>query len=185
MEWEFGIYVNGLLKGTSTIQSIQSCFQVSNNIVILTFTMPDKDFEYIAIGVQMKEILNATIGVGWVKLEYGECATPFMPLSYQEELARCQKYYYKPPNSSSWVSCQNLLGGGIYYTDSYLPNMRVIPTLRFESGASQIFTNNGWVNLTHNSTTEYSIIFDASSLPISQGQSYLMRNLPSYDAEFY
>ena len=41
-----------------------------------------------------------TANVEWIKLEYGDKATPFTPRPYAEELMLCQRYYrrvYKTP----------------------------------------------------------------------------------------
>ena len=43
--------------------------------------------------------------IKWVKLELGEVSTPFVPRTYAEELAVCQRYYQK-------LNC----GGSLYYT---------------------------------------------------------------------
>ena len=42
---------------------------------------------------QLIEELGATIELEWIKLEFGEYATPFVSKSYAEELLACQRYF--------------------------------------------------------------------------------------------
>ena len=47
----------------------------------------------ISIEISQQTLENNTIEIAWVKLEFGKVATPFVPRSYGEELALCQRYY--------------------------------------------------------------------------------------------
>lgn len=37
--------------------------------------------------------IDDSLEIAWAKLETGNCATPFIPPEYSDELARCQRYY--------------------------------------------------------------------------------------------
>ena len=45
--------------------------------------------------VQVGVVAGNSVEVNWVKLEYGEHATAFVPRAYAEELAHCQRFYEK------------------------------------------------------------------------------------------
>ena len=63
----------------------------------MTFTVP-ADLKSGLLNIwftRVNEGLNKIIRVGRCKLELGEVATPFVPRSYAEELALCQRYYFR------------------------------------------------------------------------------------------
>jgi len=75
---------------------------------------------------------GATFQITGVQLELGKVATPFEHRSYGEELALCQRYYYRITSDGT---NQNILGVGLVdgtadaYTQIYLPvTMRTAPT---------------------------------------------------------
>lgn len=77
---------------------------------------------------------DATFEITGVQLEVGDTATPFEHRSYGDELARCQRYYYKLDGGG------NPLGSGIWYSAnqvlahfSFPQVMRASPTIS-ESG---------------------------------------------------
>ena len=69
----------------------------------------------------MQNIKDNEFTIEWVKLELGECATPFVPRSYGEELLLSQRYYQI--HSTNTIPEIDLR-----------PNMRVIPTITTISG---------------------------------------------------
>jgi hypothetical protein len=82
--------------------------------------------------------LDATFYITGVQLEAGDTATPFEHRSYGQELALCQRYYYRAANGTV-----NSLGLGVNYTSSYMMGavyfpvtMRAIPTLNAASGTN-------------------------------------------------
>ena len=74
-----------------------------------------------------------------IQLELGDIATPFEHRSYGEELARCQRYFYKVSAAASGTGSHKHIGTMQYYGGSYpygkmldLPvPMRTIPTGSF------------------------------------------------------
>jgi hypothetical protein len=90
--------------------------------------------------------LTATIGSSTndyfeftgLQVETGEVATPFEHRSYGEELALCQRYFYRVANGAS-----QSLGLGVNYTSTYMMGniyfpvtMRTAPTLHAASGTN-------------------------------------------------
>ncbi|WP_061312949.1 hypothetical protein [Clostridium botulinum] len=77
-----------------------------NNVkagTILTHTfMITNDYENL--GIQFSTNDTNGLEVEWVKLELGSVATPFIPRSYGEELALCQRYYQKIKNMRYRIS---------------------------------------------------------------------------------
>ena len=92
-------------------------------------------------GVNVLATNGATIQWTGVQLEVGAVATPFEHRSYGEELALCQRYFYKLQGS--------LYGIGFYYTSGdfrlsidFPVDMRSNPTLT-STGTFRIFSNGG------------------------------------------
>ena len=106
--------------------------------------------------------INGTVGntVQWagVQLEVGEKATPFEHRSYGDELARCQRYYYRHNVTNNLTG-----GGGGYYTTAAgrvwnpLPvTMRAAPTLAVED-LTYDRIGNGAVTATSNTNGNTSV----------------------------
>ena len=71
---------------------------------------------------------TATLDIEWIKLELGSVATPFVPRSYGEELALCQRYY-----ECSNHRVRGLIGEGsmrLSLDIQYKQTKRVIPTVK-------------------------------------------------------
>lgn len=78
-------------------------------------------------------MLNLPIGIytlNWVKLELGTEATKFVPRSYGEELALCQRYYQKGESSSTYVAVAIDERQLLCLFDFHV-SMRVKPTIQF------------------------------------------------------
>ena len=81
------------------------------------------------------ETSGATFQITGVQLEVGDTATPFEHRSYGDELARCQRYYWKEDMTTEG---QRMFGGGVgtstteVNTSVFLPvAMRGTPTLSY------------------------------------------------------
>ena len=83
---------------------------------------------------------DATFEITGVQLEVGAQATPFEHRSFGEELALCQRYYYRMQNGSSsayWVGHVTSYGSSTNIMMIYLPVcMRDNPTLETSTTAS-------------------------------------------------
>ena len=73
---------------------------------------------------------NDYMEIAQVQLELGKVATPFEHRSYGEELALCQRYYYKYPNTPSWGYQTVELGSTYTRTMFFFPQtMRATPSM--------------------------------------------------------
>jgi len=77
-----------------------------------------------------------------VQLELGDTATPFEHRSYGQELARCQRYYYRHADHS-WFNANANIGIGFYYVSTEIMtvvqfpvSMRTQPSLEQASGTN-------------------------------------------------
>lgn len=139
----------------------------------------------------LTSVYTAPIGAiefDWVKLEIGECATPFVPRSYAEELRDCQRYYWRNPhdNTMSWFNGYSILGGGFRVPIPKILDMRKQPTVIFDQGEVEVFTENGWESLKFTGVNN-DLIFEntSSNGALERGRTYLVRNIPSLEAEIY
>ena len=82
--------------------------------------------------------LNATFNITGVQFETGTVATPFEHRSYTDELARCQRYYFKLSNSRLVMGYKRHDASSSFGVDSPVP-MRVQPTPSLPDGGT--FTN--------------------------------------------
>lgn len=64
----------------------------TSEILTFTFTPNLSGKTKFAIGILIYKT-NEEVEIEWAKLEIGSVATPFVPRSYGEELALCQRYY--------------------------------------------------------------------------------------------
>lgn len=100
---------------------------------------------------------NDWFEVSEVQLERGDTATPFEHRSYGQELALCQRYYWRTsPVGASWVQ----LGAGVVFTatDAYaivrLPcDMRASPSCSYSGTTGDVQTVAGGVSLTSTTAT--------------------------------
>jgi hypothetical protein len=106
---------------------------------------------------------DGTIEWWGMQFEKGSCATPFEHRSYGEELALCQRYFYKVGTTSENISNFGPVRGGAYLDFSYhtvsLPvEMRVDPTI----GSGGNILGQGFGNGYGTKDTTAVIGFDAS-----------------------
>ena len=145
---------------------------------------------------------TATI-ITYAKLEVGTTATPFSPRSYAEELAMCQRYYWKWKSANRNNSTYGELGFGVlssttvgFINISIPTTMRIIPTLKSsveefvirnnetykQVSEINIWTyNGGYVILRCTSQNEFDATWTNISLrPNNSSTAYL-----EFDAEIY
>jgi hypothetical protein len=78
---------------------------------------------------------GATWQVTGVQLELGKVATPFEHRSYGEELALCQRYFYKHPDSGDYAHPLDMSSGFRSQFVTFPAIMRVAPTLSNVTGS--------------------------------------------------
>ena len=86
-----------------------------------------------------------------VQLEVGTVATPFEHRSIGDELARCQRYYYRHATGNSKGISENATqynGSSIFLSIPLPTEMRAQPTLEISNGSNHFlkYANNGPVN---------------------------------------
>jgi hypothetical protein len=121
-----------------------------------------------------------------VQLEVGEQATPFEHRSFGEELALCQRYFFRTPdggNSGASTAYQILGSGYIHNSTTYLGHlifpktMRTTPTCS-NAGLINVLDTTGNRNITSMSldhATSRSVLIDATISGGTAGQGALFR----------
>lgn len=131
---------------------------------ILTGARQDGNITFV---IQCKKEYPQTIRIGWVKLEKGSVATPYVPKGYGAEMAECQRYYIRIP---AWqmigVGYCDWEGKHVFLMLPTASTMRINPTVGtltgtfyFGSGTTASFsytpgvsTKPGWVVLDFSGT---------------------------------
>ena len=81
----------------------------------VTGTIPTHNYNYLAVAIDITDLaVGESVEIEWIKLELGEYATPFVPRTYAEELAMCQRYYQSisvdgVATTASVVHCNKML----------------------------------------------------------------------------
>ena len=83
---------------------------------------------YVGLAFMVPINSTYTLDLAQVQVEPGSTATPFERRSYGQELALCQRYYYKLDGFN--FAGYNVAGGGNIQTVS-IPNMRATPSASF------------------------------------------------------
>lgn len=108
-----------------------------------TDTWLSGDYRRTSNQTNMGATLNATWQITGVQLEVGDTATPFEYRSYGDELARCQRYYWKGELSSGPTYLTN--GGNIPLGNGFLlpVTMRAAPSGTVVSNEHSSNSNSG------------------------------------------
>jgi len=108
-----------------------------------------------------------------VQLEVGDTATPFEHRSYGDELARCQRYYWKTTDGELSIHMQRSYNNyNAYYGAMYFPTtMRAAPTFTTENS-----------NITKPSIVDETATFNAYQMSLSMANIYCN---PSTDSGAY
>lgn len=108
--------------------------------------------------------------IGYIKLEKGGSATPFVPRPYGEALAACQRYYYAVPNDAGFTGSAGASTSLAYVTIPTPVQMRVTPTLA--SGAFKV-RGAGVANATATSVSVYGLRGNAITLSLALPEGFL------------
>ena len=99
-----------------------------------------------------------------VKLESGQTATPFEHRSYGDELARCQRYFYKSSNALGSVYSSSEVGLGMT-----LPvTMRSAPSVTFGSTTDNVHTY-GAADASYTTNTAFMVTTDSVKMYLQNG----------------
>lgn len=119
----FSVYINVdgsyLNKGTYNENGEFTC----------TFTFPDTISTSLFIMLQSSAEANNNMAVKWLKLEYGDIATPFIPPNKSIETLKCQRYMFVLPNDSSYIASTSGAATTAYMIVPLPTEMRTIPTI--------------------------------------------------------
>lgn len=88
------------------------------------FKMITREAEHAAL-LTMVVNVSQSITVDWIKMEFGNFATPYVPKGYGAELAECMRYYQKSEDDIYAVP----YGGKSYIVHEFGVPMRVAPTV--------------------------------------------------------
>ncbi len=146
-------------------------------------------------------VTSNSVTLEFVKLEVGSYATPLSPRPYAEELAVCQRYYYRLENKSSSTTLLigTLFFGQANYSWGYISlpsSLRTTPTISYSnlsdltvttgSGGTPVqissltITNNSYNNLRTYCIAEGITAGSVLALQLNAGATYV-----EFDAEIY
>ncbi|MBW6408473.1 hypothetical protein [Clostridium weizhouense] len=81
---------------------------------------------------------NGSFYLRRVKLELGDKSTPFVPRSYGEELALCQRYFERVFFSTRLITDMSEISQGIEMNVPYKVEKRIIPTMKIDNIISEV-----------------------------------------------
>ena len=190
------VMVNCELRPSADERSITQSYGITEDWQKYVFTFKDVQITEKLLRVILmatnssSECEDASMYYRNVKLEYGENATSDIPVSYDEELRKCQRYFYKYNNTrDSYVKFAHMFTslGVLIYTDSHVQNLRANPTAVINTLDPKVAVGNSEYAITvtsdsnnqclHMSCTEFTGFED--------GRAYIIKNMPSLDAELY
>lgn len=95
------------------------------------FKMITRKAEHAAL-LTMVVNVSQSITVDWIKMEFGNFATPYVAKGYNEELTACLRYYQRL-NMNFRGEAFNVGDGEKYFTTISFYPMRVVPTITIAS----------------------------------------------------
>lgn len=180
------VWCNGRTDDDKEVYHVQDSHFSSETIdtFSVTFDVNQKTIKN-EIGIQLKsDKVGRTVELLWAKLEIGGKATPFVPRSYGEELASCQRYFqnYVISGVSNETNCLSA-------TSRFPVIMRVNPTISYIPKSSIHQHGKGEIG-TVEDITEVSCLVDRVDFVITRegyfatGKAYNVQGT-LLDAEIY
>ena len=119
--------INDVVYNVSGALSTEQAIRIDESDFGMYFVF---DTERNCIVVRLYANEGKTITINWAKLEQGSIATPFVPRSYGEELAMCQRYYCACNLSQLAVHrmWESVRGESFLCNIPLLTTMRTVPT---------------------------------------------------------
>ena len=120
------------------------------------------NFLYATGQTDVMQTSGATINITGVQLEVGTTATPFENLPYTQQLALCQRYYWKWTDVHSLVNAIVYSPTSIYGVLSFNTTMRAAPTFTVSSASH--------FNIFNSATAVAASAFSASKITKNSGR---------------
>lgn len=148
LQYGHGTYTSGTYARPTLVET-KTWSNDDYEIGTQTFAVPDSGNIYI----EMYSFTASPVYIKWVKLEVGETATPFVPRSYAEELAMCQRYYRTFNNLFSLHTTFKYGTINNQFSFCLEPPMRATPTVTFSNcRLSRVSSASATQGVTFNST---------------------------------
>ena len=189
------VMVNCELRPSADERSITQSYGITEDWQKYVFTFKDVQITEKLLRVILmatnssSECEDATIYYRNVKLEYGENATPDIPVSYDEELRKCQRYFYKYTTGTKYVNFAHMFTslGVLIYTDSHVQNLRSNPTaIRNVLDPVVAVGNSEYaITVTSDSNNQCLHMSCTAFSGFEDGRAYIIKNMPNLDAELY
>ena len=190
------VMVNCELRPNADERSITQSYGITEDWQKYVFTFKDVQITEKLLRVILmatnssSECEDASMYYRNVKLEYGENATSDIPVSYDEELRKCQRYFYKYNNTmDSYVKFAHMFTslGVLIYTDSHVQNLRANPTAVINTLDPKVAVGNSEyaITITDDSNNQCLHMKCTEFTGFEDGKAYIIKNMPSLDAELY
>lgn len=163
----------------------------ADQIFQVTATIPTTQLATVRVYIQNTTSANISFSPEYIKLEVGAVATAYSPRPYAEELALCQRYYFKLLQTNA------VLTGFAFSTTearsffNFPCEMRISPTFTLSQGASSCKIYQGSI-LTPSAVSVHSfnkigvnISFISSGLTINMPLACRFLQIVEFDAEIY
>jgi hypothetical protein len=148
------------------------------------YTAADRNSNNLGVGGATSDYFAIT----GVQLEVGSVATPFEHRSYGEELALCQRYYYKEVGSGGYFETIVAAHGSSNGRTAFIRHpsqMRTAPTITLVNpgGSYNGVSWSNWTNSNPSNVTTGGFYWDVSGYGTSFGTAHIYRNSFYADAE--
>ena len=189
------VMVNCELRPSADERSITQSYGITEDWQKYVFTFKDVQITEKLLRVILmatnssSECEDASMYYRNVKLEYGENATSDIPVSYDEELRKCQRYFYKYTTGTKYVNFAHMFTslGVLIYTDSHVQNLRSNPTaIRNVLDPVVAVGNSEYaITVTSDSNNQCLHMSCTAFSGFEDGRAYIIKNMPNLDAELY